>query len=357
MPIEISNIDSLPDDVFRSLSSSDRGFFNSFDWFSNFIYSVAKVLKTDVFFLYQSHTEYPLILPLMSASGQSLKILRSLSNYYSPIFSLVGGNHLAESGISRFLQELEGKLPAWHLMELRPLSFEECELLLTEFKEVGMPAIKFFCFGNWYLEVNNRSFEEYFSKLSSQVKNTVLRKSKKFFQLGGAHIEIFTSLQNIGDAIACYEQVYRSSWKVEEPFPEFMPGLIKLAASHGGLRLGVAYLGEKAIASQVWIIADKTAYIFKLAYDEAYTQHSAGTILTAKLMEHVIDVDKVEVVDYLSGDDSYKKDWMSHRRERWGILVFNTASFKGCVEYIKEILKLYIKKFRDVFVRAFLLKN
>ncbi len=28
-------------------------------------------------------------------------------------------------------------------------------------------------------------------------------------------------------------------------------------------------------------------------------------------------------VDYLTGDDPYKKDWMTHRRERWGITAFN----------------------------------
>ncbi len=46
-------------------------------------------------------------------------------------------------------------------------------------------------------------------------------------------------------------------------------------------------------------------------------------MLTAKMMEHVIDVDRVDVVDFLSGDDGYKKDWMSHRRERWGLVAFN----------------------------------
>ncbi|MCQ8103106.1 GNAT family N-acetyltransferase [Methylomonas sp. SURF-2] len=350
MSIEVSSIDGLRDDVILGLNRPERGFFNSFGWFSNFFNSVAKVLNFDCFFLYQSQINNPLILPLMYEANHSLKVVKSMSNYYSPIFSLVGDRGMVESEISSFLQQINKRLPAWDLMELRPLSLEECDFLLSEFQKNGMPAIKFFCFGNWFLDVAGRSFTEYFSQLSSQVRNTVLRKSKKFFQLDGAKVTIFTSIQHIEEAIACYEQVYRSSWKVEEPFPEFMPGLIKLAASNGTLRLGVAYLGDKAIAAQVWIIADKTAYIFKLAYDDAYTQYSAGTILTSKLMEHAIDLDKVEIVDYLSGDDSYKKDWMSHRRERWGLLVFNTSSFRGCLEYLKETLKARIKRLRDIYV-------
>jgi hypothetical protein len=33
-------------------------------------------------------------------------------------------------------------------------------------------------------------------------------------------------------------------------------------------------------------------------------------------MEYVIDIDKVEEVDFLAGNDAYMQDWMSDRRER-----------------------------------------
>jgi hypothetical protein len=60
-------------------------------------------------------------------------------------------------------------------------------------------------------------------------------------------------------------------------------------------------------------------------------------VLTAKLMQHVIDVDRVKVVDYLSGDDDYKKMWMSHRREFWGITGFNPRSFRGLAQIARHV--------------------
>ena len=72
------------------------------------------------------------------------------------------------------------------------------------------------------------------------------------------------------------------------------------------------------MAAQLWFVANQVAHIFKLAYDGEYSQFSVGTLLTMKLMEHVIDVDKVACVDFLSGDDEYKQQWMSARRERVG---------------------------------------
>jgi hypothetical protein len=40
-------------------------------------------------------------------------------------------------------------------------------------------------------------------------------------------------------------------------------------------------------------------------------------------------VDRVEVVDYLSGDDTYKQEWMSARRERWGLGAYRLTSVAG----------------------------
>jgi CelD/BcsL family acetyltransferase involved in cellulose biosynthesis len=55
------------------------------------------------------------------------------------------------------------------------------------------------------------------------------------------------------------------------------------------------------------------------------------------MMEHAIDVEHVNEVDYLTGDDRYKKDWMSQRRERWGILALNPRSLRGAVAIARHV--------------------
>ena len=241
----------------------------------------------------------------------------------------------------------------WDVLELRPLSTEDCKVLSNSLKKSGIPVVEFFCFGNWYVEVRGRSFDEYFESLSSRVKNTVKRKSNKFKKIDGSRVDIVTEYSELDKAISAYEKVYNSSWKVTEPYPEFIPGLIRTAERCGALRLGLAYIGDEVIAAQLWIVADNTAYIFKLAYDESYKKLSAGTILTTTLMKHVINVDKVAVVDYLCGDDPYKKEWMSSRRERWGVMAFNTSTPRGMLEMIRHKSVYYIKqlvdKMKDVY--------
>ena len=110
-----------------------------------------------------------------------------------------------------------------------------------------------------------------------------------------------------------------------------MATLITQASKSGWLRLGIAWLDRKPIAAQVWIVANGKADIYKVAYDEAFKDYSPGTVLTARLLQHVIERDGVHEVDYLIGDDPYKKTWMSDRRERWGVVAYNPATLAGAL--------------------------
>ena len=71
------------------------------------------------------------------------------------------------------------------------------------------------------------------------------------------------------------------------------------------------------MAAQFWTCEHGEALIHKLAYDERHAKASAGTLLTHALFRHVIDKDKVDLVDYGTGSDAYKRDWMEAARPRF----------------------------------------
>ncbi|MEZ0239122.1 MAG: GNAT family N-acetyltransferase, partial [Methylophilaceae bacterium] len=108
--------------------------------------------------------------------------------------------------------------------------------------------------------------------------------------------------------------------------------------------LGLAYLGEQPVAAQIWLVNDGRASIYKLAYDTNHAHLSVGSLLTNHLMQHVIDVDRVREVDFLIGDEPYKQDWMSHRRERWGIVAYNPRTPSGLAGAANEISRRVAKK-------------
>ena len=124
-----------------------------------------------------------------------------------------------------------------------------------------------------------------------------------------------------------------------------------------------------ALVHQVKIVAELNRY--KTAFEQALPRHITadrlarisltalrktpklymctldsfiGSILTAHLFAHVIDNDRVSEVDFLNGDERYKQDWMSDRREYWGIVAYNTQTWKGRSAYLIEKAADYAKR-------------
>ncbi len=259
--------------------------------------------------------------------------LEGLANCYTSLFGPL--IRRSEAGprddLQLLMAAISNEKPRWDIIELRPMDkdtqlFEEVRGALCK---AGMVVQPFFCFGNWYLEVDGRTFADYFSALPSKLRNTIIRKRAQLEKSEAMRIRLFTEEEDLAEGIEAYEAVYRASWKLPEPNADFIPSLMQMCARQGWLRLGVAYINNQAAAAQIWIVCNGVASIYKLAYDEKFAKLSIGSVLTATLMQHVIDIDQVKQVDYLTGDEPYKSDWMSHRRERWGIVAFNPRTIRG----------------------------
>lgn len=278
------------------------------------------------------------------------RMLQGLANYYTSLFGPVLDPAYPMAGALQALARLMCEDRAgWDVIDLHPMDREApaFDALAEAFRGCGMAVESYFCFGNWYLPVAGRDFAQYYDTLPSAVRNTLKRKRKKLTTQHSVRIDIITGGAELNNAIEAYQRIYASSWKQPEPFPNFIPELIQLCAREGWLRLGTVHVDGAPAAAQLWMVRNGHAAIYKLAYDERFATHSVGSILTAELMQHVIDVDRVEEVDYLTGDDAYKRDWMSHRRERWGIRACNPRRVNGLIAAGKQILGRAVRRVRS----------
>jgi CelD/BcsL family acetyltransferase involved in cellulose biosynthesis len=284
-------------------------------------------------------------LPIVSHRKGMTRTITALSNFYSPIFSpmlMAGAEHALSEELARFVSE-RGASP--DLIDLHPLDpasrfFEATQLAL---KKRGYWTDSYYCFGNWHLEVQGRSYAQYFSGLTSKIRKNAPRSARRLTELG-ATFKLITDATDLEWAINAYLGVYLKSWKHPEPYPDFIPGLCRLAAEKSWLRLGILSLGNVPLAAQIWLVKDGLASIYKLAYAEDFAKYSAGTMLTCEMMRHVIDVDKVRTVDYGMGDDPYKQEWMSHRRERVGIVAFNKRRPLGILTASRHFLGKFARR-------------
>ena len=339
MPIveTYTDLNALPADadaVFNQASAAS-GMFLSKAWFANLTAHGLGVGNRLRIYGVRDRADAALsmLLPLRQATGRfGLRRLEGLANWYSSLYGVLAlpGDRQREH-LQRLAQVLAAERPHWDVLDLHPLDPTDplFRPLLDALDAAGMATQRYFCFVNWYLDVGGRSYDTYADSLPSQLKSTLKRKGRQLARTGRAQFELVTGGEQLEPAIAAYQAVYARSWKSPEPSPAFMPGLIRTCAAQGWLRLGIATVDGVPAAAQLWIVCHGVAAIYKLAYDERYASLSIGSLLTEQLMRHVIDIDQVSEVDYLTGDDAYKRDWMSASRERCGIIAFNLRSPRG----------------------------
>jgi hypothetical protein len=292
--------------------------------------------------------EGPACMPVLRRTQAGVRRLEALSNFYTPEFAPVAAAAQVPALASALARFAAGATPRTDVVDLRPLDSNSgfYRHAQSALRNAGFWVDTYFCFGNWYLELSGQPFAEYFESRPSQLKNTWRRNRKKLEQRGLAIEIVRENSPALDAAIVAYETIYNSSWKHPEPFPDFIPGLCRMAAAQGWLRLGVLSIDNQAVASQIWFVKDGVASIFKLAYIEEFGKLSVGTVLTHELMRSAIDGDRVRVIDYLSGDDPYKKDWMTLRRERRGIIAFNQRNPKGIIAAARHFGGAWIKSLR-----------
>lgn len=183
--------------------------------------------------------------------------------------------------------------------------------LARAFRAAGWRVVVEPCDINHVLPVRGRSFAEYWQSRPSVLRNTLKRKAKK------VKTRVITQFDPA--VWAEYETVYAASWKPAEDQPAMLRAFAEAEGAAGRLRLGVARADGIAVAAQCWTVENAIAYIHKLAHLDSHRHLSAGTTLSAALFEHALDVDRVALVDFGTGDQSYKADWMEATRPRFRI--------------------------------------
>ncbi len=248
--------------------------------------------------------ENAIAFPLSDADGR----IEALRNWYTFSWRPVGmlDDHLI-AVVARDLRTRAARVTLW------PVPDEDgaASRLASGFRSAGWAVNCTPCDHNHVLEVAGRSFAEYWSGRPGQVRATYKRKANR------VSVDLFDRFD--ASAWEAYEAIYQDSWKPAEGDSALLRQFAQAEGAAGRIRLGVARAEGEPVAAQFWTVENKTAYIHKLAHRESARHLSAGSILTAALFERVIDTDRVDLIDFGTGNDPYKLDWMEHDRRRYRI--------------------------------------
>lgn len=275
-------------------------------------------------------------LALTRANGR----LEPLRNWYSFTWRPLGGQTEGLTVLARDLRHKSHQITLWPL----PDEDGSATQLQSAFVEAGWHVRREQCDHNHVLLVNGRSFAEYWAQRPGRMRTTLKRKAKK------VEVDLLTRFDDA--AWAAYEQIYERSWKPEEGDPALLRRFAEAEGTAGRIRLAVARHEGIPVAAQFWTVENGTAYIHKLAHLEAHRNLSAGTTLSAALFEHVIDEDRVDLVDFGTGDDPYKRDWMEIDRPRYRIDCLNPAAPRAWPALTKRLIDAARQSLRQSTAKA-----
>ena len=281
------------------------------------------------------------------------KRLNALQNFYTPDFRPLCTSRAAIRNINTLvIRMLEDESP--DVVSLSPLDADSLETveLQKALTQAGYSLKSRPYLVNWIHDVDG-NFKQYIAGRPRRVRNTLKRRARKLSSVPEVSIEICDGSKELTRLLDWYESVYSRSWKKPEPHPQFMPALITNSAEVGELRLGFVSISRQPIAMHCWIVSDQCAFIYKLAHDQEFDKLSAGSVLMAEMLKHVIDVDKVTRIDFLTGDDSYKRDWMTQRRIKIELRAYNQRSWRGkLISIVESYIKPFVKRLRNWLLDA-----
>jgi hypothetical protein len=254
--------------------------------------------------------------------------LHALSNWYTFRYRPLASH--SDALLGALAQDLAGKARRVTLAGL-PEEDRSASRLETAFRKTGWLVRREACDSNHILPVDGRSYEQYLVSRPGKLRTTLKRKSGK--------VETRVLDRFDADVWRAYESIYAESWKPEEGSPSFLHAFAEAEGKAGRLRLGIALAEGAPVAAQMWTVEGGTAWIHKLAHREAARPLSPGSVLSAALFRHVIDVDQVDLVDFGTGDDPYKRDWMEIVRPRYKLDMFRPWSLKNWPILGRDLLR------------------
>lgn len=267
------------------------------------------------------------LLALTEAGG----VIRPLANWYTfrwiPLIAHGAAAMPLLTAIARDLQKRAWRVTLDHV----PDDDGHASMLAQAFAAAGWLVRRDVDDANHILPVNGRGYAEYLASRPGPLRTTLKRKSAR------VNCTIHRALTD--DIWDIYQSIYASSWKPEEGSPRFLERFAREEAAAGRLRLGVATVDNRPVAAQLWTVERDTAFIHKLAHREDAKAQSPGSVLSAALFAEVLDRDRVNLIDFGTGNDPYKRDWMDDIRARYRIDALRARSPRAWPILAKALLR------------------
>jgi CelD/BcsL family acetyltransferase involved in cellulose biosynthesis len=164
--------------------------------------------------------------------------------------------------------------------------------------------------------------KQYFEKTMSSSSRKKLRQQRRRLEEKGAlESKLFTSANDVAGAFDDFLQLEAAGWKgrrgsallCRRAESDFARGMVEHLAQSGDAAIHALYQAGRPVASQVVLRAGSSAFTWKTAYDEKFSDYSPGMLLLENYTAAFLADKSIALVDSCAFDD---RGFMSAWAER-----------------------------------------
>lgn len=202
--------------------------------------------------------------------------------------------------------------------------------------------------------IDNTSYNEFLSKLKSKVRSNFRNRLRKLNKLGDLTFEVNSDSNYYLDNQKEFREMYEKRWMdVDRKLPDNIFYKCREESFCAMLDKEIAYnivlkLNENIIGYRLGFIYDNRYYDWKICYDVDYKKFGLGAIMTAKLIENLIE-NKIIELNHGAGGYSYKTDWTPQQR-----YTENFKFVKHTTIFFGKLMVNYEIKYKDMFKRLYI---
>jgi CelD/BcsL family acetyltransferase involved in cellulose biosynthesis len=255
------------------------------------------------------------VLPLLAARG----VLRSPTNFESPLFAPIAADHEAAAELAERLLAVDSG--AVHLSALRP-DDAPTEVLLDAAGRSGAPVLRRTLRASPYVDVTGDP-AGFWRGLSKNRRHGLRRLRNRMGDAGEVSFEVHDGRENLDALLDEGFRLEAREWKraagsaiLSRPgSTELFTEAARWAAEAGILRLAFLRLAGRPIAFGYNVQQGSVLYFIKVGMSDEHLKLGPGVVFTSHLVEHAFAQPDVSCVDMLGEDEPYKVDFASGTRE------------------------------------------
>lgn len=173
------------------------------------------------------------------------------------------------------------------------------------------------------------SSDAYFAGLSQNARKNLTRRSRELEKIPDIRFLFRKNLRSVHENTARFLDVESGGWKGKEKtavrnFPgstELFEEAAEELAKQGLMAFSFLETGEKTMAAHYAMVNNRTLYILKMSYDEAYEECAPGNLLMLKVIEAACDSGAFDEVNFVAAPPSAAR-WNVQKRPLVHLIIF-----------------------------------